>query len=467
MLLVLEDLHWADGATLDVRGVRAAHPARGAAAGGGQLPGRRSGGAAGRAGWPRRGGGRRSSWLELSRFTRAELAAQLAGLRGGPVDGRVVAEVFDRSQGNPFFAEQLFAADTAPARPAAGVAAGGAAGAGAPAVTGAPSGCCRWRRWPAGGSAMTGWRPSPGDRDDELTDSLREAVDRGLLLVTPMEQAGQEVYEFRHALLQEAVYGELLPGQRARLHGAYGNALAGSRPAGGAGVRRGTGRALVSSPPACRGAGLVGACRQPRRAGVRTRGGGPALRTGAGAMGPGARCRRRAGTDRAGLHTKAARAWEYAGEETRALSHVEEAVRQVDPAADPVRACLLHNLRGWYDAGANDPEVVLAANREAVRLIRRNRHPPRAPRCCWATAVLCTFMAGRHEEAAAVHEQALAAARRACSSRHRPGDGFARLPAGDGGPGGRCCLAAGGLRVDRAVGRRCVGVVRAQTPGSP
>ena len=123
----------------------------------------------------------------------------------------------------------------------------------------------------------------------------------------------------------------------------------------------------------------------------------------------------RAGTDRAGLHTKAARAWEYAGDETRALSHVEEAVRQVDPAADPVRAGLLHNLRGWYDAGANDPEVVLAANREAVRLV-----PAEPPSAARAQVLLgygraLHIHAGRHEEAAAVHEQALAAARRAGS----------------------------------------------------
>ncbi len=57
----------------------------------------------------------------------------------------------------------------------------------------------------------------------------------------------------------------------------------------------------------------------------------------------------RAGTGRAGLHTRAARAWEYAGDEARAPSHVEQAVRQVDPAADPVRAGLLHNLRGWQE----------------------------------------------------------------------------------------------------------------------
>ena len=231
VLVVLEDLHWADSATLDfvafllhtLRGARLLVVGSYRADDPGELL----------AGWLAEM--RRSaevSWLELPRFTRPELTAQLAGLRGGPVDSRVVTEVFDRSQGNPFFAEQLFAADI------------GAGGRPLPRLlqevllarvrqlspcaqrllqVAAVAGrwvCHDWLAAVAGGS------------DDELTDSLREAVDRGLLLVTPMEQAGQEVYEFRHALLQEAVYGELLPGQRARLHGAYGNALAGM-PAGG------------------------------------------------------------------------------------------------------------------------------------------------------------------------------------------------------------------------------------------
>ena len=37
--------------------------------------------------------------------------------------------------------------------------------------------------------------------------------------------AGEDVYAFRHALLREAVYQELLPGERNRLHAACGAAL--------------------------------------------------------------------------------------------------------------------------------------------------------------------------------------------------------------------------------------------------
>jgi hypothetical protein len=212
------------------------------------------------------------SWLELPRFTRAELAAQLAGLRGGPVDGRVVAAVGGRSV------------------------------------------CHDWLAAVAGGP------------DDELDDgALREAVDCGLLQITEMEQAGQEVYEFRHALLQEAVYGELLPGQRARLHGAYANALAGM-PAG----------RLPAAPQfAAELAEHWYRAGQPAEAlAWSVRAAGRAERVYA--HGEAARhCERvlelwdqvpdaagRAGTDRAALHTRAAQAWEYAGDETRAPSHV-------------------------------------------------------------------------------------------------------------------------------------------------
>ena len=231
-----------------------------------------------RAGWPRCGGCREWSWLELPRFTRAELAAQLAGLRGGPVDSRVVGEVFDRSQGNPFFAEQLFEA--------------GAGAGGLPPVLRevlrarvrqlSPNGQQLLRvAAVAGRWVCHDWLAAVAGRpDDELDSGLAEAVGRGLLVVTPKERAGQEVYEFRHALLQEAVYGELLPGQRARLHGAYANALAslqvGPHTAGPA-VRRGAGRTLVSGRPSGRGPGLVGAGRQQRGAGVRARRGGPPL----------------------------------------------------------------------------------------------------------------------------------------------------------------------------------------------
>ena len=57
------------------------------------------------------------------------------------------------------------------------------------------------------------------DPPPDLDGSLRAAVDAGLLLV----DGG--AFAFRHALLREAVYDDLLPQQRQRLHGRYASAL--------------------------------------------------------------------------------------------------------------------------------------------------------------------------------------------------------------------------------------------------
>ena len=416
LLLVLEDLHWADSATLDVvafvlrtvRGARLLVVGSYRADDPGDLL----------AGWLaeiRRLPG--VCWLEVPRFTRQELAAQLAGLRGGPVDSRVVAEVFDRSRGNPFFAEQLFAIGSgAGERPLPGLlrevllarvrqlSPGGQQLVRVAAVAG---------RW-----VCHDWLAAvAGAPDAELDSGLAEAVGRGLLVVTPMERAGLEVYEFRHALLQEAVYGQLLPGQRARLHRAYAEAIVNAPAARQTASHYAAELAEHWYQAGQPGEALAWAVRAADNA-ERVYAHAEAAR----------HCERaatlwdqvpdaadRAGADWAGLHRKAARAWEYAGDETRARAHVEQALRHVDPAADPVRAGLLHNLRSWYAAGTTDLDLALGANREAVRLVPAE--PPSAARVQVLLGYGRTLhlQAARYDEAAAVGELALAAARQAGS----------------------------------------------------
>jgi predicted ATPase len=84
-----------------------------------------------------------------------------------------------------------------------------------------------------------------GVDDQQLLEGLREAVDQQLLLPEP----GGDGYLFRHALLAEAVYGELLPGERVRLH----TALAGALEAG----------LEVEDAPASRAARLATTGRRP------------------------------------------------------------------------------------------------------------------------------------------------------------------------------------------------------------
>ena len=50
---------------------------------------------------------RRVRRLDLARFTRAELTQQLAGLLGADPPARLVDDIYARSEGNPFFAEEL------------------------------------------------------------------------------------------------------------------------------------------------------------------------------------------------------------------------------------------------------------------------------------------------------------------------------------------------------------------------
>ncbi len=106
-------------------------------------------------------------------------------------------------------------------------------------TTGFPPGwprCCStgWSGCPMRRSACCGWPRSPGRRaDDELIqaasglpvadfeDAVRETVAQQLLVPD-----GADGYAFRHALLREAVYADLLPGERTRLHGVLAGLLA-------------------------------------------------------------------------------------------------------------------------------------------------------------------------------------------------------------------------------------------------
>jgi DNA-binding CsgD family transcriptional regulator len=57
---------------------------------------------------------------------------------------------------------------------------------------------------------------------DRLDGALRDAIDGHVLQLTPSGRG----YTFRHALVAEAVYDDLLPGERVRLHAAYAAVLA-------------------------------------------------------------------------------------------------------------------------------------------------------------------------------------------------------------------------------------------------
>ncbi|RBM18283.1 hypothetical protein DEH69_13320 [Streptomyces sp. PT12] len=148
--------------------------------------------------------------IELARFSHGEVSAQLAGILGAPPKPGHALSVFERSEGNPFFVEEL--------------------------ATGRPGGALSQTlrdlllvrvealsedvqevlRVAAEAGASVEYallRAVVGLPEPELLTALRAAV--GAHLLAPTDDG--DGYRFRHALVREAVADDLLPGERARL----------------------------------------------------------------------------------------------------------------------------------------------------------------------------------------------------------------------------------------------------------
>ena len=90
------------------------------------------------------------------------------------------------------------------------------------ASTGSTTPPARWSGRPASPAARSPTTCSPrppGWPPPSSTRRSAQAVESNVLV------AGDDRYAFRHALLAEAVYDDLLPGERVRLHAAYAEAL--------------------------------------------------------------------------------------------------------------------------------------------------------------------------------------------------------------------------------------------------
>ena len=157
--------------------------------------------------------------FELSRFTPSEVHAQLAGILGKPPARPLVARLHQRGGGNPFFTEELLA-----------VAERGDQRIGLTlremllARVGGLSAASRNLLRVVAVAGQSARHDILGIvtrmEQAEIAAALREAIDRHLLLA-----GDNEVMQFRHGLLQEAVYDELLPGERLALHAAVAAAV--------------------------------------------------------------------------------------------------------------------------------------------------------------------------------------------------------------------------------------------------
>ena len=161
--------------------------------------------------------------IDLARLDRAELAELLAAVTGELPGTRVVDDMLRRSDGNPFFVEQLLVADRAPSDSGLpptlqNILVSRLAALSDPAQHLLRVAAVIGRR--AEHELLAALAGLPGD---ELVAVLRETVEQQLLL--PVRTDDGPAYDFRHALVREVAYDDLLPSERVTLHRAVAEAL--------------------------------------------------------------------------------------------------------------------------------------------------------------------------------------------------------------------------------------------------
>ncbi|MBB4661632.1 helix-turn-helix transcriptional regulator [Conexibacter arvalis] len=159
----------------------------------------------------------RTRRLELAPFTRAELTEQLAEILGSAPDAELVERVLVRSEGNALFTEEILAA--------------GLDGRGALPQTLRDALMVRIERLSQPAQELLRLLVgTPMDHEllvrtsaleeRELRDALREAVASHIVVT-----GDDDRYRFRHALLREVLLDDLLPGERTELHRTLARAL--------------------------------------------------------------------------------------------------------------------------------------------------------------------------------------------------------------------------------------------------
>jgi DNA-binding CsgD family transcriptional regulator/tetratricopeptide (TPR) repeat protein len=230
VLLVLEDLHWADTSTLDLV-VFLAHNLDDRPV---LLVGTCRAGEPASAERMRRlaDGVRRSGaalLLEVGPLERVEVAELLATHVDDPLPAALTDVIAARSEGNPFFAEELLAA----AREGSAELPQGLRDLLLQRVTQLDRQAQGLLRVAAAAGRDVAYpllRAVTALPELDVRESLRRAVEHGVLIAD--QTTG--TFRFRHALLAEAIYSTILPGEREQLHAKLAEQLARSGAASAA-----------------------------------------------------------------------------------------------------------------------------------------------------------------------------------------------------------------------------------------
>ena len=349
-----------------------------------------------------------ASRLELAPFTRPELHDQVEAILGAAPERGLVDRLLARSEGNPFFTEQLLAF----ARGGAGSLPESLRDALLLRVEAQPPSVQRVLRIAAVAGRTVGHlllADFAGLPEEELAAALRDAVASHLLV----EDAVGTGYTFRHALVREAIYADLLPVERRALHLELARALsncpelAGTKPTAAAEVSyhwHAAGQlaeALVASVRAGMAAEAVHAL-------------GEALMHYERALAiwdTASHIAVEPPLVRTEVLRRASQAANLTGAMERAIELACDALERTDEQRDPVGAALAHERLGCYlwTAG-HDHDDALREYRRAVELVPPD--PPSEKRAfVLAAEAQLLMLSGRIAESTARCQEALEIAR--------------------------------------------------------
>ncbi|MGH8875944.1 MAG: helix-turn-helix transcriptional regulator [Stackebrandtia sp.] len=335
--------------------------------------------------------------LHLGPFEREDARAFVRSLAEETVDEDLVARIAERSEGNAFMAEELVSASSASVpQDLAEVLLSRVERLSAPSQQLMRLASVIGRHFGHDRLAATTELSA-----DDLDTALREAIAHHVLV---MDDEG-DTYAFRHALLREAVYTDLLPGERSRLHRRFAETLTGDdRPGAAAELAHhsleshDTAGALAASIRAAREADELAA---PAETLAHVE---QALQLWQGVDDPASI----SGMDELSLTLWAARAAAASGEPDRAIALSRSAIKMTDELGDRLRASRVRRDHANYLFTLEGFEVAAYESAlEACDLIRDRE--PGADRA-WAQAILARAAYGlvRRDEAERIAGEAMA-----------------------------------------------------------
>ena len=346
----------------------------------------------------------RARRIDLAPFDRVELTEALTDILGDAPDEQLVERLFGRSEGNPLYIEELLAA--------------GLDGRGAAPKSLRDAFMLRIERLSADAQATLraiaiGQRldqdsiAAMTDIDgDRLQVALREAVAEQVLVAGDDDQLS-----FRHALLREALYDDLLPGERGELHLTLADVLERRQAPGERDFERAGAIARHYAAAGDQRAALratVRAARAAQQAYAHAEA--AALAERALDLWPRVRdAQEEVGLDHVGLLTLAADAHGVGHDRVRGEHLLQEALRELDPDRDPrPYSALLMRLARVQQSLNQGGQAMATAQRALAMLPADDPGHERVALLAWLARI--SVLRGRFRDALRDGEEALDAA---------------------------------------------------------